>query len=91
MYENVGASTSHNPKGLHGLYRENFTFTIQRIYLFSDDIYCDSALVLGHIHVEFSMFLMLFIALTDGLCCAWFVCPILCWCRCPEIGSSSIS
>jgi hypothetical protein len=27
MSENVGASTSHNPKGLHGLYRENFTFT----------------------------------------------------------------
>jgi hypothetical protein len=27
MSENVGASTSHNPKGLHGLYRDNFTFT----------------------------------------------------------------
>jgi hypothetical protein len=26
MSENVGASTSRNPKGLHGLYRENFTF-----------------------------------------------------------------
>jgi hypothetical protein len=26
MSENVGASTSHNPKGLHGLYRDNFTF-----------------------------------------------------------------
>jgi hypothetical protein len=25
MYENVGASTSRNPKGLHGLYRDNFT------------------------------------------------------------------
>jgi hypothetical protein len=25
MSENVGASTSRNPKGLHGLYRENFT------------------------------------------------------------------
>jgi hypothetical protein len=24
---NVGASTSRNPKGLHGLYRDNFTFT----------------------------------------------------------------
>jgi hypothetical protein len=23
MSENVGASTSHNPKGLHGLYRDN--------------------------------------------------------------------
>jgi hypothetical protein len=27
MSENVGASTSRNPKGLHGLYRDNFTFT----------------------------------------------------------------
>jgi hypothetical protein len=26
MTETVGASTSHKPKGLHGLYRENFTF-----------------------------------------------------------------
>jgi hypothetical protein len=24
----VGASTSHNPKGLHGLYRDSFTFII---------------------------------------------------------------
>jgi hypothetical protein len=28
MSENVGASTSRNPKGLHGLYGENFTFTL---------------------------------------------------------------
>jgi hypothetical protein len=28
MSENVGASTSHNPKGLHGLNRENFTFAL---------------------------------------------------------------
>jgi hypothetical protein len=26
MAENVGASTSRNPKGLHGLYRDKFTF-----------------------------------------------------------------
>jgi hypothetical protein len=26
MSENVGASTSRNPMGLHGLYRDNFTF-----------------------------------------------------------------
>jgi hypothetical protein len=26
MSENVGASTSRQPKGLHGLYRDNFTF-----------------------------------------------------------------
>jgi hypothetical protein len=25
MSENMGASTSCNPKGLHGLYRDNFT------------------------------------------------------------------
>jgi hypothetical protein len=25
MSENVGASTSRNPKGLHGMYRDNFT------------------------------------------------------------------
>jgi hypothetical protein len=25
MSENVGASTSRNPRGLHGLYRDNFT------------------------------------------------------------------
>jgi hypothetical protein len=28
MSENVGASTSLNPKGLHGLYGDNFTFTL---------------------------------------------------------------
>jgi hypothetical protein len=28
MSENVGASTSRNPEGLHGLYRENFTIYI---------------------------------------------------------------
>jgi hypothetical protein len=27
MSENMGASTSLCPKGLHGLYRDNFTFT----------------------------------------------------------------
>jgi hypothetical protein len=27
MSENVGASASRNPKGLHGPYRDNFTFT----------------------------------------------------------------
>jgi hypothetical protein len=33
MSENVGASTSRNPKGPHGLYRDNFTFTISVISL----------------------------------------------------------
>jgi hypothetical protein len=27
MSENVEVSTSRNPKGLHGLYKDNFTFT----------------------------------------------------------------
>jgi hypothetical protein len=31
MSENVGASTSRNPKGLHGLYREDFTFRNKHI------------------------------------------------------------
>jgi hypothetical protein len=31
MSENVGASTSRNPKGLHGLYRDNFTFFTMKI------------------------------------------------------------
>jgi hypothetical protein len=26
MSENVGASTSHNPKALNGLYRDDFNF-----------------------------------------------------------------
>jgi hypothetical protein len=36
------------------------------------------------------MFLMLVLNLAEGLCCAWFIYSILCWCRCPEIRSSSI-
>jgi hypothetical protein len=28
MSENVGASTSHKPKGIHGLYRDSFTFLL---------------------------------------------------------------
>jgi hypothetical protein len=36
MSENVGASTSRNPKGLHGLYRDNFTLPHNNsIYNFS--------------------------------------------------------
>jgi hypothetical protein len=43
MSENVGASTSRNPKGLHGLYKDNFTFYLYpvtengRQYLEPDD------------------------------------------------------
>jgi hypothetical protein len=29
--ENVGASTSRNPKGLHGLYRDNFTSHVIKV------------------------------------------------------------
>jgi hypothetical protein len=32
MSENVRASTSRNPKGLHGLYRDNFTFILPSKY-----------------------------------------------------------
>jgi hypothetical protein len=31
MSENVGASTSRNPKGLQGLYRDNFTLCDRRL------------------------------------------------------------
>jgi hypothetical protein len=36
MSENVGASTSCNPKGLHGLYRDNLT------YLYLQDFYAEA-------------------------------------------------
>jgi hypothetical protein len=32
MSENAGTSTSHNPKGLHGLYRDNFIFMVEKYY-----------------------------------------------------------
>jgi hypothetical protein len=34
MSENVGASASHNPKGLHGLYRDSFTLTCLKTIAF---------------------------------------------------------
>jgi hypothetical protein len=35
MSENVGASTSRNPKGLHGLYGDNFiSFTFIYVYIY---------------------------------------------------------
>jgi hypothetical protein len=37
------------------------------------------------------MFLMSVLTLAEGLCCACFIYPILCWCRCPEIGTSFIN
>jgi hypothetical protein len=36
------------------------------------------------------MFLMGVLTLADYLCCAWFICPILCWCWCPGIGTNSV-
>jgi hypothetical protein len=33
MSENVGTSTSGNPKGLHGLYRDSFTFSPCHMYI----------------------------------------------------------
>jgi hypothetical protein len=59
------------------------------IYLSSDGFYSDSPLMLGLIYVEFFLMFLMY-CLADGLFSAWFVYPILCSCRCPEIGTSSI-
>jgi hypothetical protein len=64
--------------------------TIQIIYLSNDDIYSDSTVLLGLTLVVYLTILMFVLTLADGLCCDWFVYRILCWCRCPEIGTSSI-
>jgi hypothetical protein len=54
MSENVGASTSRNPKGLHGLYRDNFTFTpitkTNRLMLFREIISVYSENYTAHIN-----------------------------------------
>jgi hypothetical protein len=40
MYENVGAPTSRNPKGFHGVHRDSFTFLLYNLkyasYFFYD-------------------------------------------------------
>jgi hypothetical protein len=80
--------------------------TMQRISVFSDYFYSDSTLSLTVLATKecmdigatpqacgfFSVFLMFVITLVDGLCCTWFILvyPSLCWCWCPEIGTSSI-
>jgi hypothetical protein len=46
--------------------------------------------VLGLIHVEYRSVLMFALTLVDGLCCAWLLYTIWCWCRRPETGISSI-
>jgi hypothetical protein len=43
-----------------------------------------------HVCAVFVVFLMFVLILPDGLCCAWFIYPILCWCWCWEKGTSSI-
>jgi hypothetical protein len=35
-------------------------------------------------------FLMFVSTPADGLSCAWFIYPVLCWCWCPEMGTSAI-
>jgi hypothetical protein len=44
MSENVGASTSHSPKSLQGLYRDGFTFTLPRL---------QSLQIRGHIYPHY--------------------------------------
>jgi hypothetical protein len=64
---------------------------MQKVHLSSNDIYFDSTLVRFLKRVEFfNVFLMFVLTLTDGLCCASFVYPIMCWCWCPETGTGSI-
>jgi hypothetical protein len=67
--------------------------TIQRICFVSDDSYSDSTLILAiavkrcmdicgrpHAFGVFLMFLTFPLTLAEGLCCAWFIYPLLCWC-----------
>jgi hypothetical protein len=42
MSENVGASTSRKPKGLHGLYSDNFTFLLKDKLRWEDNIKMDT-------------------------------------------------
>jgi hypothetical protein len=72
---------------LSGKISVSYVGTIQRIYLSNDDFYSDCTLVLCLISVDFFCFIL---TLANGLCCAWFVYPILCWSRCSEIGTGSI-
>jgi hypothetical protein len=52
----VGASTFHNSNGLHGLYRENFTFTLEIIYTRLHGIAYRTVMleILDHLIVAFS-------------------------------------
>jgi hypothetical protein len=51
MSENVGASTSRNPKGLYGLYRVNFTLPVavaeRKVFDRSEAVIADSNPALG--------------------------------------------
>jgi hypothetical protein len=72
--------------------------TIQRICLFSDDFYSDSTRIVTTTAVNecinvdgvFLAFLIFVLILAGGLCCAWFIYPVLCWLWFPEMGASSI-
>jgi hypothetical protein len=48
MSENVGASTSRNPKGLHGLYGDNFTLPLG-ITQFSETQNVDDCRIARHV------------------------------------------
>jgi hypothetical protein len=41
--------------------------------------------------VEFLILQYFVLAFADGLCCAWLIYYIWCWCRCPEIWISSLN
>jgi hypothetical protein len=48
--------------------------------------------VLGLISLEcLLMFLMFVLTFAGSLCCASFIYPIMCWCRCPKIGTNCIN
>jgi hypothetical protein len=80
-----------------------YTDTKRRVCLHSDDLCSDSSLILTigmkncmgrgdrpHVDGVFSMFLMFALTLADGLWCARFIYPILCWCWHPDIKTSSV-
>jgi hypothetical protein len=61
------------------------------ICLFSVGFYFDNPMH-GHSCKASCMlsFLMFVLNPTGGLCCVWFIYPVLWWLWCPEVGTSSI-
>jgi hypothetical protein len=49
LSENVEASTSHNPKGLHDLYRDNFIFTFMLDLLVYKEILTVFLITISHL------------------------------------------